>query len=194
MGRFAKENGGGEFEQCPAGTHVAVCTGLIDLGTRHEEYQGKPVSRNQVVIRWETPDELMEDGQPFIVSSFYTNSLSEKSKMKPMLEAWRGKQFTEEELAGFDLQNILGAPCMLNVTHNDKGKARVSAVMALPKGTPKPKPAGKCVAFWIEEWDQAAFDELPEGFRKFIMQSDEYKARTGEPVSALSALDDDVPF
>lgn len=196
MGRFAKDSGGGEYQQCPAGSHIAVCVGLVDLGTQHGEYQGKPVTREQIIIRWETPDELMDDGQPFLVSAFYTNSLGEKANLRKILEAWRGRQFTEEELKGFDLQNILGVACMLNVAHNDAGKARVQAVMALPKGTPKPKPHNPCKAFWIDEWDQAAFDELPEGFRKMIMQSDEYKARTGKPsgVIGLGGLQDDIPF
>lgn len=197
MGRYASDSGGGEFEQCPAGSHVALCVGLIDLGTQHGEYNGKQTTRQQIIIRWETPDEHLEDGQPFLVSAFYTNSLGEKSKLRPLLEAWRGRPFSPEELQRFDLQNILGKPCLLNVIHNDNNKARVTGVMALPKGMTAPKPHNPLSAFWIDEWDQAAFDALPEGFRKIIMQSDEYLARLQPAKSGggkFADLESDIPF
>ena len=42
-----KDSGGGEFEQAPAGTHMAVCIRVIDIGTQDGEYQGKPNSKRQ---------------------------------------------------------------------------------------------------------------------------------------------------
>jgi len=191
MGRYASDNGG-DFTPAPAGTHRAVCVELIDLGTQHGEYQGKPVARNQIIIRWELSDELMEDGQPYLVSGFYTNSLSEKSKLRPLLESWRGRPFTEEELVKFDLQNILGAPCLISVVHKEN-RARVAAASALPKGMERPQPRNPLKTFWIDAWDQAAFDALPEGFRKLIMRSDEYGALvSGGPSKPTD--DDDIPF
>src|SRR5690606_20723228 len=127
MGRHAKDTGGGEFKQAPTGNHVARCIRLIDLGTQHSEYQGQPNVRNQVLISWELCNELMEEGKPYIVSHFYTNSLNEKATMRAHLEAWRGRAFTEAECKGFDLNNVLGKPCMLTVIHAPNGKAKVSA-------------------------------------------------------------------
>lgn len=134
----------------------------------------------------------MDDGQPYVVSGFYTNSLNEKSRLRPMLESWRGRPFTEEELDGFDLQNVLGKPCLLSVIHKD-GKARVSGASALTKGMDKPAAKNELKSFWIEEWDQETFDGLPEGFKKLIMQSDEYKKRT-KGDGPVEDLDDDLPF
>ena len=190
MGRFAKDTGGQDFQQAPAGTHVAICIQIIDIGTHHGEYQGTPTVKNQVVIRWELPNEKMDDGQPFIVSAFYTNSLSEKSKLRPMLEAWRGRPFSEQELAGFDLQAILGKACMLNII-SDNNRAKVSSVMALPKGMTVPPVHNKCKAFWIDEWDQAEFDDLPKGFQAMIMKSDEFKSRGG---NVRPAVEENIPF
>jgi hypothetical protein len=193
MGRYASDKGG-DFTPAPAGTHRAVCVALIDLGTQHGEYQGQPNARNQVIIRWELSDELMSDGQPFVVSGFYTNSLSEKSKLRPLLESWRGRPFTAEELEGFDLQAILGKPCLLSVIHKE-GKARVSSAAALTKGMDKPVAKNDLQSFWIEEWDQGAFDGLPEGFKKINMQSDEYKARSGNKGNGpIEDLESDIPF
>ena len=53
------DSGGKEFEQAPAGTHVARCIKLIDLGTQFGEYQGKPTSARKVVVSWELPNEIM---------------------------------------------------------------------------------------------------------------------------------------
>lgn len=197
MGRYAKDSGGGNFIPAPAGNFAGRCIRLIDLGTQHSTYNGKPIARNQVFIQWEL-DEKMEDGQPFVVSAFMTNSLSEKSNMRPMLEAWRGRAFTPDELKSFDLQNILNAPGMVNVIHvqkDGKTKAYVSAVTKMPKGLSIGEPVNKPSSFWIEEWDQAAFDALPKGIRAIIEQSDEYKARkNGNGGGNFSDMEDDLPW
>lgn len=206
MGRYAKDNGGGDFPQAPAGTHIARCFRLIDLGTQHSEYQGKALARNQVLVSWELPSELMEDGKPFAVSKFYTNSLNEKANLCQHLEAWRGRQFTDDERDGFDLMQILGKPCMVTVTMNDKGKAIVNAVAGLPKGIQCPPQVNPSSSFWMDEWSDAGFAAIPEGIQKIIKESDEYKEMTGqltkkEPIyvppgakTGFEDLPDDVPF
>lgn len=193
MGRYASDSGE-HFEQAPAGNHIARCIRLVDLGTQRSEYQGKPIVRNQVLITWELCGEMMEDGKPFSVSRFYTNSLNEKANLRPDLESWRGRAFSPEELVKFDLQSILGKPCMLNVVHSDKGKAQVSSIATLPKGITAPECVNQLFAFWIDEWNQTTFDGLGEGLKKIIMQSDEYKAR-GKTTSKTATIDDEeIPF
>jgi hypothetical protein len=195
MGRYAKDAGGGDFQQAPAGNHVARCIKLTDLGTQHGEYQGQPNVRNQVLVTWELCNEQMTDGKPFIVSHFYTNSLNEKATLRAHLEAWRGRQFSEAEVKSFDLMNIIGKPCMVTVVMNDKGKARVASVASMPKGIPAPEPVNKLSAFWIDEWDQAAFDAMPKGIKAIIEQSDEYKARQGNgSAGKFDDMRDDLPW
>lgn len=204
MGRVAKDNGGGDFQDAPIGTHVAVCIKLTDLGTQHSEYQGQPTTRNQVLVTWELPNERMEDGKPFIVSAFLTNSLSEKATMRHWLESWRGRPFSPEELAGFDLMNILGKGCMLNVIAKPDGKkgVKVGSVMALPKGTAAPKPENEPSAFWMDEFNRARFEELSKGIQEIIMKSDEYIAMTNGHSSKAAPpaggtfddMKDDIPF
>lgn len=197
MGRYASDTGG-HFEQAPAGNHVARCIKIIDIGTQRGEYQGKPTVRNQVLVTWELSNELMEDGKPFTVSRFYTNSLSEKANLRADLESWRGRSFSPEELVKFDLQSILGKACMLNVVQNDKGRAIVSSVAAMPKGTSAPDCINRPFAFWIDEWSEETFDGLPEGTKRLIAQSDEYKARGTAPKTASKppavAEEEDIPF
>ena len=176
MGRYAKEPQGGSFEKAPAGTHLGICFRVIDLGTQHKEWQGEERVVSQVLVSWELPAETMADGRPFSVSRFYTNSLHEKSTMRKDLEAWRGRPFTEKELAGFDLSSILDAPAMISVIHTESGREQVHSVIAVPKGMPIPKRHNPLQAFFIDEWDDAVFAQLPDGIQKIIKASDEYEA------------------
>ena len=196
MGRYAKDVGGTEFKQAPTGNHVARCIKLTDLGTQHGEYQGQPNTRNQVLVTWELCNEPMEDGKPFTISHFYTNSLNEKATLRAHLESWRGKQFTEEEAKGFDLMNILGKPCMLTVIANEKGKSKVSSVCGMPKGIKAPEAVNPTSSFWIEEWDQTAFEAIPKGIREIIEKSDEYKARKkgNGATDKFADMPDDIPW
>lgn len=200
------DTGGGDFEQPPVGTHVARCIKIIDIGTQRGEYQGKATIRRQCIIGWELPTELMTDGdfagKPFTVSRFYTCSLGEKANLRRDLESWRGKAFTEEELNGFEAKNILGKPCLLGLTPNDKNKVRVTGVMALPKGTEVPPQINQSVFFSLEleEFDKAVFDSLSDGYKKLITVSPEYqelmnpaKSARGA-VRALADMDDEIPF
>lgn len=202
MGRIAKESGGGNFEDPPTGTHAAICVKLIDLGTQHDEYQGKPTVHEKVFVQWELPNEKMQDGRPFVVGAFLTNSLSEKATLRHWLEAWRGRPFTSAELAGFDLENVLGKGCMLNIVSKGAGKSgtKVSGVMALPRGSAVPEPENKPSAFWLDPFDPAAFDQLRDGLKDIIKKSDEYAfIERGEkkPANGGGTFDDmkdDIPF
>lgn len=206
MGRYANDTGGGDFQHAPVGTHAARCIRLIDLGTQQGEWQGKPNYKNQVLVMWELPDELMEaqDGEaarPFIVSKFYTNSLGEKANLRKDLTTWRGRDFTDDELDRFDLQSILGHACLLSVVEKGNGKegVKVAGVMKLPKGQEVKQPVNPPTAFWLDEFEQAAFDALSDGIKKIIQKSPEYqeaigtKAPRSQPPK-VDDLEDDIPF
>lgn len=201
-----QDSGGGDFEQPPVGTHVARCIKIIDIGTQKGEYQGKATSKRQCIIGWELPTELMTEGElagkPFMVSKFYTASLGEKANLRKDLQNWRGRDFTEQELQGFDAKNILDKCCLVGLTPNDKGKIRVTAVMALPKGTVAPARVNPIVYFSLDEFDQAVFDSLSDGYKKMITVSPEYQAiknptangNKGKLPGNFEEMMDDIPF
>jgi hypothetical protein len=182
MSLTVKESGT-EFKQVAPGTYPARCIKVIDLGTQHSEYQGKPRTRQQIMVTWELPTEKIEEGefsgQPYAVSKFYTASLGEKANLRKDLEAWRGRAFTEVELQGFNVKAILGKACMLSIIHNDKGRAKISGVMSLMKGVEVPAAINPLVWFDISAWDSEAFDNLSDGIKKLIHESDEYKSMSG---------------
>lgn len=170
------KNEGKDFELVPTGPKMARCYKVIDLGTTfNEKYQKK---QHQVLISWEFPECLMEDGRPFSVSNWYTVSLHEKSNLRKDLESWRGRVFTETELQGFELGNVLDKSCYINVIHNETPKktyANVSSIMPLPDGMECPKAVNPLVVFNLSEFDQTVFDELPEGIQDIIKKSEEYQ-------------------
>ena len=201
MGRTAKDSGG-SFTPAPVGTHLARCIKIIDIGTQHGQWNGEEKIRNQVVIFWDLPTETLTiDGQekPFTISKFYTNSLHEKANLRHDLEAWRGKAFTEDELAGFDLEKIVGQPCLVTVIKNaEKDRTDVQSVSGLPKGMTCPPQVNPSFTFWLDEsYNQQNFNMLSDGMKKLIQKSDEYKKMNGTGVvaeSQVSDKEDDLPF
>src|SRR6056297_3019607 len=122
-----KEETGGGFNLGP-GIYPAICTQLIDLGTQEDEYQGHKKVRKRCIIGWELVDELYEaDGESkrMHFSQVYTQSLHPKATLRKHLSGWRGRDFTSEELEGFDSKNILGKSCMLVVVKTESGKSIV---------------------------------------------------------------------
>lgn len=196
------DTGGGDFEQPPVGTYVARCIKIIDLGTQKGEWQGKANFKRQVIVGWELPTELMTEGdyagKPFVVSKFYTASLGEKANLRKDLQNWRGREFTAEELAGFESKNILGKPCMLSLTANDKGKTRVTGVMALPKGMQAPEQVNTVTYFSLDDFNRETFESLSKGFKAMIESSPEYQHILNGPKSApkgsFEDMEDDIPF
>jgi hypothetical protein len=198
-----KDNGGGDFEQPPIGTHVARCVKIIDIGTQKSEYQGKVNIRRQCIIGFELPTELMSEGEyagkPFTVSRFYTASLGEKANLRKDLANWRGRDFTEQELEGFDSKNILDKCCMVSLTENDKNKVRITGIMALPKGMQVPARMNDLVYFSLDEFNQATFDKLSDGYKKLIQASPEYQAVTNPQSQPRRSFEeemerDEIPF
>lgn len=172
-------------EQAPEGSHPARCIAVVDLGTQTSEYNGETRSRKQLFIQWELPNESRTTGnfagEVFRVGAFYTRSLHPQASLRADLESWRGRKFTEEELKQFDIAKLLGAPCLLQVGRNDKGRAKVTGVMSVPKGMSVPELVNDTMLFSLDEYDAKAFGELPQGIQKMITASPEYATATGKP-------------
>ena len=196
-----------EFQIAPVGSHLARLYRIIDLGTQKSEYMGQVKMLRKVKFFWELHgDELKIDGKPLIQTRNYTLSLGEKASLRKDLESWRGKSFTDDELRGFDLNNLLDKWCMVTVQHRTAGNgntyADAVAVTPVPSIVLKaglPQGINPCLMFDLQKFDQKTFDELSQGLKDQIMQSAEYRnAHTPKSdVNALlqdAALEDDIPF
>lgn len=198
----ASASSGGSFSPIPEGTYSAVCNLLADLGLqRNETYNN--VSR-KVLISWQLPDETIEiDGkeEPRVISKRYTLSLDDRANLRADLAAWRGRDFTPQELEAFDLRNIVGAPCLINIIHkenNGKKYANISSIMALPKGMTKPQMIGDPVIFDLDESPLSEMSKLPKWIVEAIQKSETYKERAATKMEPeFSELDDgegELPF
>lgn len=197
------DSGGKEFEQAAAGNHVARCIGMIDIGTQENSYEGKTTYARKIVLRFELPNEVMQDGdyagKPFIVGKYYTASLSEKANLRKDLESWRGRPFTQEELMGFDSKNILDKPCMVNVVHTDKKKAKIASIAPIPRGLEIPPRVNDILYLSLErdEFKRDVFEGLSDYWKGEIMKSPEWAELQGKPTKAAKSFDemtDDIPF
>jgi len=187
------------YTQVPVGIYKAVCIKVIDLGTQRQEYNGDVSWKRQVLIIWELPEETNE-GVPMTISKFYTLSLHEKSNLGIDLTAWRGRAFTEEEKAGFDIGNLIGIGCTLNITEGKNGKSRVNNIMPLSKADVLPPIYNDKVLFLIDDYTNnktEVFNQLSEGIRNIILRSKELENKDidmGDGGNGTSFDSDDIPF
>lgn len=190
------KNEGAERILIPAGTHVARCYGIIDLGTQYSERFGN--WGRKVQVQFELPNELMDDGRPLAISKKYTLSLNDKANLRKDLESWLGRGITEqEEKNGFALGSMLGAPCLLSIIHaesNSKTYANIAGVMSVPKGTNVPEQSNPMVSYDVENGKDAVFEKLPEWIRKTIDESREFKGETETEPTEGQLADTSVPF
>jgi hypothetical protein len=206
------KGGGKDFSIHPAGVYAARCTRIIDVGTHDTEYKGEKKKSHKIILCFESSELMGEDegefaGKPYLIINRYTASLSDKAVMRRDLESWRGRKFTPAELSAFNLSNVLGKVCMVNMIHSDpaaNGKvySNASSIMPLPAGMQAPAAVGELSFFSLEEFDQAAFDKLSDYYKELIKTSDEYKAmfapkapvKQAPTKAAASIDDDDIPF
>ena len=214
---FIVEDKGGNFERCPSGMHLGRCYRIVDLGTQKSEYMGQVKYLHKIMIGWEihgTDDAgkpiKMQDGRPFAIFKNYTRSWSEKANLRLDLQSWRGKAFTQEEMRKFDLNNVLGAWCMLNVIERDgqNGKvyANVDGITPVPsiiKQNGLPAPINDNEIFNLQNPNMEIFAKFSDNLKAKITSSPEWeKLQNKSPDMARAAAaaapsddeDSDIPF
>lgn len=197
-----------EITIIPEGSHAAILYSIVDLGTQEVEWQGQTKYQSKVRLTFELPDETKEfEGvlKPLVIGAYYTLSLSDKARLKPIIEGIRGKKLTEEEVADFsseEFAKLVGSPCMLSVLHTHKDGttyANIQAVSPLPKSMPKPKQFNESVIYEVSEGQSDKFKALPEFMRNKIMKSREFNRPHSDEESLLSTFTNDeevsnIPF
>lgn len=189
----------------PAGSHVSRCFAVISLGTQNSP--NFPASF-KVMLMFEVPGEpITIDGKPapMTIQREYTLSLSEKANLRHDLQSWRGRQFTPAELEGFQVEKVVGQPCMLSVIHKQTAKnktyAAISSIAGLPKGVICPPAWHKAIAYEIEHGENDVFKALPAWIQTKIKACEEWAdggvgvAQEPEPEDHPTfPPEDDTPF
>lgn len=202
------------FVPVPAGMHLARCYRIVDLGTQRSEYKGEIKHLPKVMLQFEVHGEddqgnplVTAKGEPMTISKNYTASLSEKATLRVDLKNWRGRDFTPEELKGFELKNVLGIFAMISITKapgkDGKEYTNIGAVMPVPANIKKAGlPAGHnpTAIFSIDDPDMELFETFSDGLKNKIKSSPEWQEREGgvregiPSMGGINKLDDDIPF
>lgn len=214
MSMIAKDSGGVSIPPLANGVYIAICSGLIDLGVQTSEQFG--TKSRKMIVQWSIIGETVDvNGEqlPRIMHKQYGFSLGSKSNLRKDLEAWRGRAFTEEELNGFDLKNILNVPCQMQIITKERaGKSdvnNISGIMSLPKGNSVDKLNDTDLVYfdiedastykqfektpkWIQEVIKQAENYESSGLKKYVEENVKEEVTDGEYITVDDT--DDLPF
>jgi len=217
MSLVAKSEGSSNFIPVPTGMHLARCYRIIDLGTQKSEYMGKEKQLHKMMLQFEVHGEDAEGnptvtakGDPMTVSKNFTVTLAEKSTLRKDLQTWRGKDFTADELRGFELKNVLGQWAMISVVETENNGntytniANINPVPASIKKNGLPEGKNELKLFSIDDPDMELFETFSDNLKNKIRMSPEWERLHGSPSTGGSAssaqnanfddIADDLPF
>ena len=212
IAKVSGSGGGGEFISVPQGMHLARCYRVIDLGTHESIFNKKVKHLHKVRLQFEVHGEddtgnptVTTKGEPMSIKKDFTLSLSEMATLRKDLQTWRGREFTAEELHGFELKNVLGAWAMISVIRSmgDTGKeySNITAIMSVPSAIKKagiPEGHNPLQIFSIDEPDMALFDSFSNSLQEKISRSPEWQARKSSPPKksggGFEDMESDIPF
>lgn len=162
------------------GVHPGVCVGVYDLGTQ-DGGKFKPTER--VLFLFELPDFENSEGWPLTVKTTFSQTLGDKGSLKPFLQKWRGRTFTDKELDNYSVKERLGQPGMIQIIHRHgegpyKGSvyANMDGIMPLYKGVEPPTPRRRPTYFDFADGEARIPDDVPDYIKDMIMASPEWKA------------------
>lgn len=210
--------GGGGFTPVPPGMHLARCYRIVDLGTQQSEYMGVTKNLPKLMMQWEVHSEddlgnplVTSKGEPMTISKNYTVSLSENSTLRKDLISWRGRDFTPEELKGFELGNVLGHWAMISVSrsvgNNGKEYTNINTINPVPANIKKqglPEAYNSTQMFVLNDPDMSIWETLSDGLKTKIEKSPEWQSRQVthtaksiqpvRPEAKVDEFEDDIPF
>jgi len=189
---FANMKEGSTFTPAPSGVHGARLFQAIDLGTQEDNFYG---SRRKLLLSFELPGKLMDDGKPFIVSKWSTASLHKKSNFRQCIISWLGRDLTQEERCDFNWDTVKDVPALVSIVHKirDDGSVRadIQSISPLPEGMTVEPLQGDQIIFDLENFNAEIFESLSDGIKDMIAKSPEYQRRVQAPDSSQSEFIDD---
>lgn len=143
----------GQLEKIGTGLKQAVCSHMVDIGVQSTPWGDTP----KVVLVFETKQCMTHGdyaGAPFMFAMEYNGTLAERSNLRKDLVSWRGKEFSAEELKGFDLERLVGANCMLEIIEKPKkdgtgSREVIGHISKKPKELPDITPSGSPPPSWV---------------------------------------------
>lgn len=111
-----------QLEPAPEGVHPAVCVDVINLGEEEEAFDNqKPRKVRKLGFVWQVfPEDGSRDsaGRPFIIDAKVTASVNDGARLRLMLESWRGKPYSPDDLKSIQPMKVKGQACLIEVYHS----------------------------------------------------------------------------
>ena len=162
---------GGSVDAPVSGTYMARVVGLVDLDLQPGfEYQGEMIEpQYKVTFTYELGASRNKEDRPHWVSEDFKVSDHERSNMYARLKALDPSGRLTDK--GADLSKLIGAVCMVEVTANAKGWAKITNVSGLPAGMEVAPLENDPVLFDWDEPDMFMFKRMPEFVQKKLKSS-----------------------
>lgn len=185
-----------EYELAPKGTHLARVWKIAFLGTQKSIWEGKEKELDKLRIWWELPEEaksweVEENGKTvtkdgiFSISKEYTFSMGDKSNLRPIVEGIIGSKLSDDEAWDFDIESIIGMPCLIRVSHQsskdgNREFAKVESTSELMKSQTCPPQVNETVIINASEITAEEVEALPDYLRDAIKLSPQFSNRLSE--------------
>jgi len=203
----SSSSGGGGFNLEP-GLHDAVAYMIAELGTNMHQFQNDdPKKQEKIAIFWEVQDQRDDNDNPVTISHTYTRSLGDRASLKIHLEKWRGKPFSPEEIAGFDIEKVLGVTCILDVGRTSTDRHKVDGVLTAKGGPKKIATINESRVFVLDDYIREFtgksdaqsklmcdyFEELAPFQRDLVVGSDDGRVQPCFELQAAKKVDGPTP-
>lgn len=196
-----------ESKPVPPGNHIARVYSIVHIGTVLSEYQGETRDRNKVRIGFELPMEKAvfregDEAKPFVINQDYTLSMGEKAGLRKLVESILGIGFLDADAKSYDVIDLIGRTCMLNVIQVKSAKGslygKIQGAAPLPKGLEAPAPVNApFVLDYGSNWTDEKFNTMPPFIKDEMQSSREYRKKFGGTDIAYpdGSIDpDSIPF
>jgi len=170
------------FELVPAGSHVARIYQVIDIGTE-EGFQGKQQHKVRIMLELPNKKKVFREGEgekPFSIGQEFTLSMFELANLRGFIEGIKGGM-TDEEASEFDVESLLGEPCLVNIIHKKSARtgkdyAIVASASPIPSGLVCPPQINPSSKLSYDEFDYTLYGSLPNWLQERISATPEFNA------------------
>ena len=169
-----------------AGNHVARLYAIIHIGTIPTEWKGETKMTDKIRLTFELCNEKKEfkegEGEkPFSISREFTYSFGAKGNLRPFVEGFIGTKLHDDEAYNFNLEDLLGDACLLNVvTHRKRRQHLLKHSRSFPtskRNGRAPEIVNEKISLDINSTPWEQLSALPEFIWDKMKTSEEHTAR-----------------
>lgn len=181
-----KANAGKDFGRLEEGSYVSRVVQIVGLGEhlRDDRYPEKG-DCDKLLITCEYPTELIEikgEMKPRFQSKQENMFLTDRSNLYKIILSVNPK-FNIKEADEFDLNDILGQPCMTTIGTTSQGNAKITGWSPLMKGLDVPECMSELVMFDFYEPVKEEYDKLANWAKDDIKKASNYEGSEVEKLA-----------